>query len=201
MSCSSQLKRLRFACCHNISSEGLIEAVKKLPLLEELHLYYTSITKEAIEAVGRSCPRLKSFKLNKAGCTRFHISGDKDALAIAENMPELRHLQLFGNKMTNDGLQAILDGCPQLESLDLRLCFNVNLAGSLGRRCSEQIKDLRHPDDSTEDYGFYAEISECESCDEEYPSGFSDIDNLSDYDEYNDFSGGSIDFSDNEGIF
>ena len=45
---------------------------------------------------------------------------EDEALAIAETVPGLRHLQLFGNRMTNDGLKAILDGCPQLESLDLR---------------------------------------------------------------------------------
>ena len=52
---------------------------------------------------------------------------DFGALAIAKNMPKLRHLLLNGNRVTNDGLQAILDGCPHLESLDLRKCFNVTL--------------------------------------------------------------------------
>ncbi|CAK9142853.1 unnamed protein product [Ilex paraguariensis] len=198
---SSQLSRLRLVCCHNVSSEGLSEAVKRLPLLEELHLYYTSIAKESIEAVGRCCPLLKSFKLNNQGSRRPHIDCDEEALAIARNMPALCHLQLFGNKMTNDGLQAILDGCPHLESLDLRQCFNVTLTGNLGRRCSEQIRDMRHPNDSTEDYGFDAEIHDCESCDEEYPSGFSDIDFLSDDDEYYEFSGASNGFSDYEELF
>ena len=58
-------------------------------------------------------------------------------------MPELRHLQLFGNKLTNDGLLAILNGC---------------LGGILEKRCFERIKNLRRPYDSTHDYEFDAEI-------------------------------------------
>lgn len=183
---SSQLRRLQLVWCHDCYA--LSEAVNKLPLLEELHLYYTYISKEAIKTVGRCCPLLKSFKLNAQGFRRPHIESDEEALAIAQNLPHLRHLQLFGNKMTNDGLQAILDGCPHLESLDLRQCFNVSLGGDLAKRCSEQIKHLRRPHDSTEDYGFDAEIHDCESFDEDYPSGISDIDLFSGDEEYYEFS-------------
>jgi hypothetical protein len=151
-SSSSQLKRLRLVRCHDISDEGLSEVAAKLPLLEGLDISYSSsLSKEALEDVGRCCPHLKSLKFNSRG---LYFQFDEEALAITENMSELRHLQLFGNKLTNDGLQAILDGCPHLESLDLRRCVNVSLVGNLGRRCAEQIKDLQRPDDSTDDYEF-----------------------------------------------
>ncbi|KAI3709986.1 hypothetical protein L2E82_39759 [Cichorium intybus] len=42
------------------------------------------------------------------------------AFAIANSMPRLSHLELSDCNMTNDGLQAILDGCPHLQSLDVR---------------------------------------------------------------------------------
>jgi len=147
---SSQLNRLRLVRCRGISNKGLSGVAAKLPLLEELDISYCSLSKEALEAVGRCCPHLKSLKFNNSG-QKYRVC-DEEALAIAEYMSELRRLQLFGNKLTNDGLQAILDGCPHLESLDLRQCFNVTLAGNLGRICAEQIKDLRHPHDSTYDY-------------------------------------------------
>ncbi|KAK4440210.1 putative F-box/LRR-repeat protein 23 [Sesamum alatum] len=150
-----QLRRLRLVLCDCITSEGVAEAVQNLPLLEELHLYYTNINNEAIEAVGRCCPHLKSFKLNLHGS---HIVRDLQALAVAKTMPELCHLQLLGNEMSNKGLQAILDGCPHLESLDLRRCFNVHLEGNLEKLCCERIKYLRHPNDSTDDYEFDAVI-------------------------------------------
>ena len=159
----------------------------KLPLLEELAVSYCQFSKEALKAVGRSCPLLKSLKFNNQEYGTPHIECDEEALAIAENMPRLRHLQLFGNNLTNDGLQAILDGCPHLESLDLRQCFSVKLTGNL-ERCAEQIKDLRLPHDSTDDYEFGAELDGYGSFDDDYPSGSSDIDHLShsDYYEFSD---------------
>ncbi|RHN68136.1 putative leucine-rich repeat domain, L domain-containing protein [Medicago truncatula] len=55
-------------------------------------------------------------------------------------MPELRHLELWGNKLTNDGLIAILDGCPYLESLDVRMCYNLVIHGNLAKRCFENTR-------------------------------------------------------------
>ncbi|XVF00507.1 hypothetical protein REPUB_Repub04eG0007100 [Reevesia pubescens] len=189
---SSHLKRLRLVSCYNISDEGLSEAASELPFLEELEISYCSISKEALENNGRCCPLLKSLKFNMQGCRRFHLESDDEALAIAQTLPELRHLQLFGNKLTNDGLLAILNGCPHLESLDLRQCFNVSLGGNLEKRCVECIKNLRRPYDSTYDYEFDAEVHDTESLDEDYPSGISDIDLMSDdYDDYFEFSGAS----------
>ncbi|KAK2999525.1 hypothetical protein RJ639_024122, partial [Escallonia herrerae] len=151
---SSQLKRLQLVHCYgNISPETFREAFKKLPLLEELHIYFTAFDKGNIEVAGRFCTLLKSFKLNRQAY-KHPLKCDDEALAIAESMPELRHLQLFGSRMTDDGLGAILDKCPHLESLDLRQCFNVSLAGDVGKRCFERIKDLKRPLDSTDGCGF-----------------------------------------------
>ncbi|KAG5515904.1 hypothetical protein RHGRI_036821 [Rhododendron griersonianum] len=176
--------------------DGLSETAKKLPLLEELHIFSGSLSKEALLNVGRCCPHLKSLKFNIRGSRAPYMEYDDEALAIAETMPGLHHLQLLGNNLTDDGLKAILDGCPNLESLDLRHCFNVNLGGSLGERCSEQIKYLRQPYDSTDDcefdMTFYNGYDDDYSLDDDYPSGFSEIDLMSDVvDEYFEWSGGS----------
>jgi hypothetical protein len=142
----------------------------KLPLLEELSISYCSLSNEALEAVGRCCPHLKSLKFN---IRRYAKYNDEEAFAIAANMSELRHLQLVGNRLTNDGLQAIFDGCPYLESLDLRRCFNLTPAGDLGRRCAQRIKHLRLPYDSTDDF----ECNDYSSFDCLLIGWFSDIDN------------------------
>ena len=191
---TSNLRSLRLACCYQISDEGLCEIAEKLPQLEELDISISNLTKDPLEAIGQCCPHLKTLKFNMEGYRRPHIECDEEAFAIAETMPTLHHLQLFGNKLTNEGLLAILDGCPHLESLDLRQCFNVNLAGSLGKRCAEQIKELRLPCDPTDDCPFEADV-DYGSLDED-SSAISDIDFLSDDDyDYYEFSGGS-DFSD-----
>lgn len=74
---------------------------------------------------------------------------NEHAIAIAKNFPGLRNLELVGNEMTDVGLQAVLDGCPHLESLDLRCCFNIRMQGNLQKRCKEQIKRLFLPHDGT----------------------------------------------------
>ncbi|KAJ4705054.1 F-box protein SKIP19-like [Melia azedarach] len=90
-------------------------------------------------------------------------------------MHGLRHLQIFGNKLTNNGLQAILDGCPLLQSLDLRQCFNVSLGGNL-----EKISEVQDVCWS--------------SAEDNYPSGISDIELASDEDDYYEFSDNDYDF-------
>jgi hypothetical protein len=104
---SSQLKRLGLVRCYGVSDEGLSGVAAKLPLLEELSISYCKLSKEALEAVGHCCPHLKSLKFNSLRYGKF----DEEAFAVAVNMSELRSLQLFGNMLTKDGLQAILGGC------------------------------------------------------------------------------------------
>ncbi|KAL5097019.1 hypothetical protein RYX36_001346 [Vicia faba] len=170
---ASHLRRLRLACCYSVTDGGLCLLAEKLSHLEELDISISGcLSHESLEVIGRRCPQLKTFKFNIQAYIYPHIEYDDDAFAIAQFMPGLCHLQLIGNKMTNDGLLAILDGCPQLESLDIRQCFNINLEGSLAKRCKEQIKYLRLPNDATDDYPFQTE----DYPEEDYPDGISDID-------------------------
>ncbi|KAK4254602.1 hypothetical protein QN277_009960 [Acacia crassicarpa] len=196
---TSHLRRLRLFFCYDISDEGLCKVVGKLPLLEELDISIGTITKDALEVIGQNCPKLKSLKFNMKDSRCSHIESDDEALAIARTMPELCHLQLFGNKLTNTGLCAILDSCSHLESLDLRHCFNLNLEGPLGKRCTEQIKDLRRPNELINDYPFCALMGDSGLFYIDNLLGFSDRDFLSDVDYQDDlyaFLDGS-DFSDN----
>ncbi|KAF2577355.1 hypothetical protein F2Q68_00002278 [Brassica cretica] len=85
-------------------------------------------------------------------------------------MPGLRHLQLYGNGLTNKGLNAILDACPHLVHLDIRKCLRVDFDGDMAKRCFERVKELRQPYDPTDDYpfdGFERTIEEEATEDEE----------------------------------
>ncbi|XP_041993850.1 putative F-box/LRR-repeat protein 23 [Salvia splendens] len=134
--------------------------VAKLTQLEELHLTIRpGIAANHIAAIGNSCPLLKSFSCNGFKC-KLPTYEDNDhndrlrhvyALAISKSMPNLRHLQVFAHWMGNKGLKLILDGCPHLESLDIRRCFDLDLQGDLGKRCRQQIKHLKLPNDSISD--------------------------------------------------
>ncbi|XP_057443565.1 putative F-box/LRR-repeat protein 23 [Lotus japonicus] len=142
-----------------ISDVGMIELVKKLPLLEEFEISFNCLPKNILELIGQSCPFLKVIKFTLFIGFPKGFECNDDAFVIAKTMPELRHLQLIANRLTNDGLLAILDGCRHLESLDLRGCSNVDLSGSLGERCCKQIKYLYLPEDVSE-FSYYFEDEE-----------------------------------------
>ncbi|KAL8045605.1 hypothetical protein ABFX02_08G125100 [Erythranthe guttata] len=179
---SSQLKRLQLVNCRGISFASVVEAITNFPLLEELHLQQldcTNITVNGIETIGISCPLLKSLSLcdRKKKSMNFNKLGlydapgfvcDKRAEAIAENMPGLRQLQLIGSKMTDVGLKAILRGCPDLVSLDLRGCFNVFTCADVEQLCLKRIKDLKLPHDSMDGYNFGADEYSDEYSDDSY---------------------------------
>ncbi|KNA21390.1 hypothetical protein SOVF_043660 [Spinacia oleracea] len=152
---SKNLKHLRLWHYIRISDEGLVEAVKRLPALEEVELIMCKFCDDTIEAIGHICPSLKTFSLNDVGSKTFDFTCNEEALAIGKSMPNLRNLQLIGNHMTNEGLEAILDGCTLLESLDLRACFYIDLSGDLGKRC-EGIMHLRLSYDSMADFSYQA---------------------------------------------
>ncbi|KAM0023986.1 putative F-box domain, leucine-rich repeat domain superfamily, F-box-like domain superfamily [Helianthus debilis subsp. tardiflorus] len=174
---SSQLRRLEIVCYFG---QTLSEALKKLSLLEELILVKIKMSQKDIEALGCNCPLLKTLVLNEEA---FGFSDDEEdvvAVAIGKNLLNLTHLELIGNSMTNVGLQAILDGCCHLESLDLRWCFNFDLKGDLRKRCLRQIRCFKAPGDS---------LAGCR-----YPQMYRDFDDDDYYDYYDPPSVGDYDY-------
>ncbi|XP_057771072.1 putative F-box/LRR-repeat protein 23 [Salvia miltiorrhiza] len=162
---AANLKRLKLVSCIDISPPALTEAVAKLGQLEELHLIMMpSISSHDIVAIGNSCTKLRSFSLNSSKCGLYE-DPFRCAEAIATCMPNLHHLQLIANEMRNEVLEAILDGCPCLESLDIRQCWHLHLGGDLGKRCREQIQDLRLPNDSVSDLPWFGRPAQWE-CDD-----------------------------------
>ncbi|XP_008225583.1 PREDICTED: putative F-box/LRR-repeat protein 23 [Prunus mume] len=107
------IKRLRLVSCDLIFDKGLSEVASKLTLLEELEISLCHLSDTSIKVVGRSCPLLKSFKLNGRwskykGVDCLPYEHDEEALARAGTMSGLHHLQLFGNRLTNYGFRKIL---------------------------------------------------------------------------------------------
>ncbi|KAJ9566048.1 hypothetical protein OSB04_002014 [Centaurea solstitialis] len=185
---SSKLNRLCLTqYCHGVTGYGLSNSLKRLPHLETLELSFLDIRKEEIEVIGRTCPLLKSFQWSLWG-------GDVYAHAIAKSMPALRHLTLVGIMDDAGGVQAILNGCPHLESLDLRLCAYLDHDGNIEKMCKERIKDFKYnpdnvrkanedsdvdafyDDDDDDDDDALGEANEDSEMD-----GFSDDDDLGDY--------------------
>ncbi|KAL8466312.1 hypothetical protein ACS0TY_035427 [Phlomoides rotata] len=118
---SSHLKRLTLQDSDTIWPKGLVEAVIKLPHLEELHLISMPLLRAAdIINIGISCSMLKSFSYSSKQpeadyyLVMFTVDCNDIAEAVAKSMPNLCHLSLVANWLENEGLEAILDGCPHL---------------------------------------------------------------------------------------
>jgi hypothetical protein len=102
----------------------------------------------AFAVVGASCPNLKRFRLTKNVFVSIEGGShdkDEEAKEIA-NMQEPRSLQLFNyRELTNAGMAAILDGCLNLESLDILQCFNVKMdRATICAKCP-RIETLKLP--------------------------------------------------------
>ncbi|KAL5066961.1 hypothetical protein RYX36_017848 [Vicia faba] len=146
---ATQLRRVGLVQFDYLSEEAFIEAVKKLPLIEELDVSNNIyLSKVSFEVVGSYCPLLKSLKYG-----RDVLSENAEAFVIAKTMPGLRSLTVSGIVLSSDGIVAILNGCPLLESLDLRYCSSMYPTESLRKRCCEQIKIFMPP--MLEDCDFY----------------------------------------------
>jgi hypothetical protein len=112
----------------------------------------------AYDAIGTACPHLKIFRqVNEPSAfedllyeyvDRDSTRADAESLAIA-SMTELRTLQLRRSKISNGGLLAILDGCPHLESLDVRQCLFLKKDTDMEARLAS-LKSVRLPWDPTE---------------------------------------------------
>jgi F-box/leucine-rich repeat protein 2/20 len=133
----------------------------RLPLLEELEISNNKqLSKDSIDVVGRCCPLLKSLKYGKILDPYYidyyaYIHRNEEAFAIAETMPGLHHLTIFGTVLGHNGVLAILDGCPLLESLDLSNCKVLSLGRSLENRFFEQIKNAALPWSFSDDDDYY----------------------------------------------
>uniref|UniRef100_A0A7N0SVJ1 Carrier domain-containing protein n=1 Tax=Kalanchoe fedtschenkoi TaxID=63787 RepID=A0A7N0SVJ1_KALFE len=143
---SRQIRRLQIVSCHALSEDVLKETASKFPMLEELKVQSTQFSVAAVEAIGRCCPQLKTFKCNVFGYVPLQAQDDDLADMIAKTMPQLCHLQLLKTKITNTGLKVILDGCPCLETLDLRGCYLVNpKVDNIVEDCSARFMKVRFP--------------------------------------------------------
>ncbi|CAN6197829.1 unnamed protein product [Urochloa humidicola] len=135
---ASSLKSLRLISCYKISKEGFAAAITKFSLLEELEISKCSgiVSNESLEAIAKSCPRLKHFRhIKRKGSSVAVKKKDGEALAIS-GMHELRSLELYRNNLTNKGLSMILDNCIHLELLIIRKCPNVTMDGALLAKCA-----------------------------------------------------------------
>lgn len=111
-------------------SDSIVEKVaEKLSTITSLDLSYCGqIGTRALEAIGKNCKLLSSLRWNMHPLDKTGKPSHADEThAIANSMPKLKHLELAYLSLKNESVLEILSGCPELESLDLRGCWEVDL--------------------------------------------------------------------------
>ncbi|RLM60635.1 putative F-box/LRR-repeat protein 23 [Panicum miliaceum] len=122
-----------------IGDRGFTDLIMKSPLLEDLSLGLCPRVggRKVFEATVKACPHLKRFSLHRE-LFRFSFKYPEryaEASGFAA-MRELRSLSLTGSSVSTRELQAILDGCPHLETLFLRDCYDVVSDSALQAKCA-----------------------------------------------------------------
>ncbi|CAI9116261.1 OLC1v1017358C1 [Oldenlandia corymbosa var. corymbosa] len=101
----------------------------KFSNLTELDLSYCNkIGAATLEAIGKNCKSLETFRRN---LHPPHVTGkllhNEEAHAIAATMPKLKSLEIVFNLLDSNGVLEIIGGCCDLELLDIRGCRGVEL--------------------------------------------------------------------------
>ncbi|CAL5031774.1 unnamed protein product [Urochloa decumbens] len=130
-----------------------------LPALKVLDISYClNITSKGIETLGRHCKLLIQLKRNmpppdppQGNNTAANVV-EEEALAVANTMPMLEQLQLAYGLFSDLALNAILNKCPLLRTLNILGCWNVRLEGDIEDRCFalESFREPWEPEYSTD---------------------------------------------------
>jgi hypothetical protein len=142
------------------SYEVLVEAIKKLPLLEDLEIpppyEHISASDRLFESVCKARPLLKNLKTSFTmpsnysfgeACLEERLDGD---IYRTPMMCELRSLELSNYIFSHSALTAILDNCPLLESLHITGFCADSMDAELQAKCA-RVKNLNLPFSSDED--------------------------------------------------
>eukprot|EP00252_Welwitschia_mirabilis_P015479 TRINITY_DN34023_c0_g1_i1.p1 TRINITY_DN34023_c0_g1~~TRINITY_DN34023_c0_g1_i1.p1 ORF type:complete len:308 (+),score=52.13 TRINITY_DN34023_c0_g1_i1:156-1079(+) len=135
------LEYLSIKACQGVTDASLCEIASGCPLIKELDISYShNISCSSLEKVGLACKDLIMVKRNMLNTLdpseirnvvpRDYIysaqwKDDEEAACFAKFMPNLRHFDMRFAKLSAKGLNALINGCTQLEHLDLYGCSNI----------------------------------------------------------------------------
>mmetsp|Transcript_29445 Transcript_29445/g.68813 ORF Transcript_29445/g.68813 Transcript_29445/m.68813 type:complete len:325 (+) Transcript_29445:79-1053(+) len=113
----TDLVELRFYACGYVGNTGVTALLSHLRRIRVLDLCGSKeITDDGINAIRYGGVK-ELRKLNLGWCVKL---GDGTLQAISEGCPNLQYLYLLGNtNMTTEGLQSVSKGCPALCGLDI----------------------------------------------------------------------------------
>ena len=125
-------------------SDSIVEQTAgRLSTITFLDLSYCGkVGARALEAIGKHCKLLVTLCRNMHPNAAGKLSQDDEANAIAATMPRLKRLEMAYHLISKGSVLNILSGCPQLELLDLRGCWDVKLDNQILKEKFTKLKVL-----------------------------------------------------------
>ncbi|KAJ7542958.1 hypothetical protein O6H91_09G063600 [Diphasiastrum complanatum] len=117
------LRKLHLDGClaGRIGDEGLVSIAEKCAELQELVLMSLNITVESIVRIGANCSKLERLAL--CNCETF---GDMELSSIATKCQALKKLCIKCCPISDQGVEALSDGCPNLTKVKIKKCRGVS---------------------------------------------------------------------------
>ncbi|XP_058725138.1 F-box protein At1g47056-like [Vicia villosa] len=109
---------------NRIGDEGLIAVAKFCPNLQELVLIGVNPTKASLEMLASNCPNLERLAL----CSSDTV-GDPEISCIAAKCLALKKLCIKGCPVSDHGMEALANGCPNLVKVKVKKCKGVTPEG------------------------------------------------------------------------
>ena len=110
---------------NRIGDDGLIAVSKNCGNLQELVLIGVNPTKQSLESLATNCKNLERLAL----CGSDTV-GDPEISCIAAKCIALKKLCIKSCPVSNQGLEALANGCPSLVKVKLKKCRAVTLEGA-----------------------------------------------------------------------
>ncbi|ETV75669.1 hypothetical protein H257_10061 [Aphanomyces astaci] len=112
---------LDLSWCFHLTNNVVAACFPLTPLLHTIKLRCVDIDDTCLDAIGAHCPRL--VKLNVARCRAV---SDKGLASIFANCPALQHVDVAWTLVSNAAVLDMLHLCPELRSLSVQGCKNIN---------------------------------------------------------------------------
>ncbi|KAM0942743.1 putative F-box domain, leucine-rich repeat domain superfamily, F-box-like domain superfamily [Dioscorea sansibarensis] len=116
---------------NRIGDEGLMAVARRCPNLQELVLIGVNPTARSLGLIASNCRNLERLAL--CGSETF---GDQEISCIASKCMALKKLCIKGCPVSDHGMEALAEGCPNLVKVKVKKCKGVTAEGADWLRAS-----------------------------------------------------------------
>ncbi|XP_076941277.1 F-box protein At1g47056-like [Bidens hawaiensis] len=118
---------------NRINDDGLIGVSKHCPNLQELVLIGVNSTRVSLELLATNC-----LKLERLALCGSETVGDDEISCIAEKCAALKKLCIKSCPVSDHGMEALANGCPNLVKVKVKKCRGVTGDGAGWLRASRE---------------------------------------------------------------